>query len=213
VLSGAPSPDLPAVKTLPRPDRVVAADGGTALAEALGVVPDVVVGDLDSADPELVDRLREQGVEFRMFYHHLKAETDTELAVLTALRWHPESVVILGAIGGRLDHTLANVLLLTHPALGQTRVKIVDANREIYVARPGSWTQIEGQAGDIVTLLPLGGEARGVRLEGLEYPLVGETLHKGRGRGASNVLLSGSGRVWLDSGDLLVIVSHGAMAG
>jgi thiamine pyrophosphokinase len=209
VVSGAP---LSVAGEIPEhvtgPDKVVVADGGAALTVALGQTPDLLVGDFDSIEPTLLEDWKRAGVEYQRYEHHLKSETDTELAALAALRWKPQEIVIIGAIGGRVDHTLANVLLLTHPALARTDVRIVEGNEELFLAKPRTWNRVTGSPGDTLSLLPLGGDARGVTLKGLAYPLQNETLSRGRGRGVSNVLLAGEAGVRHERGVLLVIVTH-----
>ena len=209
VLSSAPLEDPQAsVRWAPEPDRVIAANGGLFLAGRLGITPDLVVGDLDSYDPALVEDLLASGVEVRHYEHHLKLETDTELAALAALEWQPETIVLLGATGGRLDHTLANILLLAHPTLAPLDVRIVDADHEVFLAKPSRWNPIRGKAGETVTLLPVGSDAAGVSTQGLHWPLDRDTLSAGRGRGVSNLIVSTDAQVWLDEGLLLVVVQH-----
>jgi thiamine pyrophosphokinase len=213
VLSGAPPPDQPPdTRWLPRPDRVVAADGGHAWAALLGLTPDLLIGDLDSIAPGSLAGLEGSQVPVEPYEHHSKWETDTELAVLAALRWKPERIVILGAVGGRLDHTLANILLLTHPALENLDVTIVEGVHEVFLAKPRVWTSIRGQAGDIMSLLPVGEAVQGITLGGFEYPLNTEALTPGSGRGVSNVLLGADGRLWVEGGRLLVVLVHLAEA-
>lgn len=209
VLSGAPDSEPPVwLDRQSRPDKVVVADGGAALALRLGIRPDLLIGDLDSISPDALAELKAAGTEIEQYEHHIKQETDTELAVLAALRWQPERIIILGAIGGRLDHALANVFLLTHPALTGLEVSIVDQNQELFLARTGAWNVVSGQKGDLLSLLPVGEDTLGVKTEKLMYPLAGETLPSGRGRGVSNELLDDNARVWLDSGKLLVVITH-----
>ncbi len=209
VLAAGPTNDIRASTSwLPRPERVVVADGGTMLAAQLGLVPDLVVGDLDSMPPAMSAELEARGVPFRRFEHTTKLETDTELAVLAALEWLPDVVYVLGAIGGRLDHTLANVLLLTHPEVAPFDVRLVDGGQEVFLAKPGVWNKIVGHAGDTLTLLPVGHEVTGVVTRDLEYPLRNESLYPGRGRGVSNRLLGPLAQVKFDSGRLLVVVLH-----
>jgi thiamine pyrophosphokinase len=212
VLASGPTHDIhKAIVGLPKPDKVVAANGGSSLAAELGLTPDLVVGDLDSSDPSYVAHLEQAGVELRRYTHDTKWETDTELAALAALQWQPRTIILLGAFGGRLDHSLANVLLLTHPLLAPIEVRIIDGAQEVFLAKPGAWNRIPGRHGDTATLLPAGGDAVGVKTLGLHWPLLGETLPQGRGRGVSNYIDETTGveaSVWLDSGHLLVVVLH-----
>jgi thiamine pyrophosphokinase len=191
---------------------VIAANGGSALAVHLGLVPDLVIGDLDSADPRLIENWAHLGIEMRRHSHTTKNETDTELAVLAALVWlqgAPATIYILGATGGRLDHTLANILLLTLPQLRSVDVRVVEGEQEVFFAKVGQWNPVAGQPGDLMSLLPVGGDASGIILEGFAYPLHRETLLQGSGRGVSNEIAAQDARLWLDAGQLLVIVSHG----
>jgi thiamine pyrophosphokinase len=209
VLASGPYEDLQsALQWAPEADKVVAADGGTALARELGLRPDLIVGDLDSSDPNLVEQFQAQGVEIRRYDHDTKLETDTELALLAALEWQPDTIVLLGALGGRLDHALANILLLTRPAFAPLDIRIIDGKQEASLAKPDRWNPIRGGAGDTVTLLPVGGDAHGVRTEGLHWPLQGETLPLGYGRGVSNRIDGRAPQVALDGGLLLVVVLH-----
>jgi len=209
VLASGPTQDIEGYLTRLTPaDKVVAANGGTALAARLGLVPDLVMGDLDSATPSSLADLEARGVEVRRYDHNTKWETDTELAVLAALAWRPRRIILLGATGGRLDHSLANVLLLTHPRLQAVDLRLVEGGQEIFLAKPGAWNRLHADVGDTVSLLPVGEDVEGVRTEGLDFPLVGETLLKGRGRGVSNRVAAAGAQVWLDRGQLLVVVSH-----
>jgi thiamine pyrophosphokinase len=192
---------------------VVAADGGSTLAARLGLVPDLVIGDLDSSELAVVQEFAERGAEIATYEHTTKLETDTELAALAALRGDPAVIYLLGATGGRLDHALANVLLLSHPDLAERDVRIIEGHTEVYLAKPGRWNNLHGETGDTVSLLPLGAEAAGVSTEGLEYPLNSETLLPGRGRGVSNVIAARDARIWLDSGQLLIVHLHSALEG
>jgi thiamine pyrophosphokinase len=209
VLASGPVLDAVAsVGWLPQPAKVVAADGGTSLAAELGLVPDLVIGDMDSSSPAQVQKLKARGVELRLFDHYSKWETDTELAVMAALQWSPKRIIVLGATGGRLDHTVANLLLLTHPRLVTEDVRIVEGQQEVFLAKPGCWNRIEGGIGATVSVLPVSEEVNGVRNQGLEYPLGGETMVRGSGRGVSNQIVAPDAAIWVDSGLLYVIVWH-----
>ncbi len=191
-----------------RPDYVIAADGGTALAYELGLKPSLIVGDLDSSSPSLIEQYEAEGVEVRRYEHDTKWETDTELALLAALDLQPATIFLLGAIGGRLDHALANIFFLTHARLASLDLRILDGPHEVFLAKPGRWNRIRGNQGDTVTLLPVDGDAKGVRTIGLHWALQGETLPRGHGRGVSNLVDTQGAQVRLDEGQLLVIVVH-----
>jgi len=182
-------------------DMIIAADSGAATALRFGYTPAIIVGDFDSlalSEQELTS-LGSQVIRATV----KKDETDTELAVLTAIERRADHITILGGLGGaRFDHMMANILLL---AGFEIPLRIVDGPSTCWLLRgPGS-TNIEGQTGDLLSLLPLTGDAAGIRTAGLYYPLAGETLHFGRPRGVSNVLVSDSASVFLERGMLLVI--------
>lgn len=184
---------------------IVAADGGAALALSAGVRPHVVVGDMDSLSEEAADALRRQGVEF-LVVPPRKDETDLELALLEAVRRGGEDITIVGALGGRLDHTLGNIYLLTMPQLRGKRVRLVDGRVEAFIV----WNQAEirGAPGDTVSLIPLTPEVRGIETDGLEYPLRRESLFMGPGRGISNALTAPVAHVSVAEGILLAVVTH-----
>lgn len=166
---------------------VVAADGGTYHAVDADVVPDAVIGDLDSLAESLRATLRQQGTTFQD-YPPAKDETDLELALgWIAGQSGVDQVVILGGLGGRPDQTLANLLLLAMPELEGLDVLYADAGWTIRLIRPEQRCRLEGNPGDRLSLIPLAGAAEGVRTTGLTYSLDDETLRFGPARGVSNV--------------------------
>ena len=182
--------------------RLFCADGGARAALSLGLRPDVVVGDLDSLDDAQQAQLAALGCRLAV-YPVAKDWTDLELALKLALEEGATEVVILGALGGRLDQELANIMLLLLPELDNVSVRIVDERQEMFVAR--SEATLAGQPGDIVSLIPWGGDVMGIITEGLMYPLRDEPLLAGPARGISNMMIGQVARVTLRSGALLVI--------
>jgi len=147
---------------------VVAADGGAILAEPLGLSIDRWVGDGDSLAPREIERLRAAGVPIDLAPAD-KDESDTELAILAAVRAGATDLTILGALGGpRLDHALANVALLAHPALAGRTARLLDARTRVsLVVGPATGGgpgigRFEGRLGDLVSLLPLSASAEGI---------------------------------------------------
>ena len=186
-------------------DLVIAADGGADSLDRLGRRPDRLVGDLDSADPVLVGRLEAAGT--RVDRHPIDKEaSDTELAVRAALDAGADRIDLLGATGGRrLDHELANLLLLADPALAGVELRAIVGGTSVRAARGGAGVALRGDPGDLVTLLPVGGDAHGVTTMGLRWPLEAATLRLGRSRGLSNVVVAAGASVRLADGVLLVV--------
>ena len=189
--------------------RVVAADGGARHAAGYGLRIDRWVGDGDSIDARALEAVRAAGASIDRL-PEAKDETDLEVAIEAAVGAGADAVVVLGALGGaRIDHALANVALLAHPALAGrlawlfdercARLSLLDAT-----AAPAART-LAGRIGDLVSLLPVAETADGVTTGGLRYPLRDEPLLLGRTRGASNVRTAPEATVALQRGRLLLI--------
>jgi len=188
-----------------RPDIVICADGGALKAVALGLRPDAVVGDADSLDPDAVAQLRADGVEV-IVHPTSKDESDTELALREAVARGADSLLIVGAFGGaRLEHTIANLLLLTLPGLTGRDVRLADGASEIRLVVGPAPLTLEGEPGDFVSLLPLAPLVEGVTTDGLDYALTDEPLTQGPARGLSNVMSGERATVSVSSGRLLVV--------
>ena len=184
-------------------DAVIAADGGANWLCTQNRVPNLVVGDMDSVSPEVLRYLAQHNCTLQR-HEPTKDETDTELALKAAAALGAARITILGALGGRIDHALANVSLLAMPELEGIDVVIFDGLSFLSMAR-GGVSSIAGRAGDIVSLIPWGGDAKGVTTEGLQYSLDDALLRGGAARGVSNVLLESVGRVALRQGHLLIV--------
>ncbi len=192
---------------------VIAADGGWLRARALDFRPALLLGDLDSLDAGTVAAVRAAGVPILRSSVD-KDESDTELALLEAVRRGATRVTVVGALGGpRLDHALANVWLLAHPGLGAVAVCLLDARTRVsLVTAPGPSGRpvtrpLPGPVGALVSLLPLGGDAEGITTSGLRYPLAQEPLRTGPARGLSNVRTAPDAAVTVGSGRLLLVES------
>lgn len=206
VLVASGEADAADTRWLADADRVVAVDGGAAWLASTGRRPDLVIGDMDSADPALIAELEADGVPIER-HPAAKDASDTELAVANVVAAGADEVVIVGALAGtRIDHQLANLMLLADPTLSGVRdLRIVRGGTLVRLLHAGRDIALEGAAGALVTLLPIGGDAVGVRTAGLRYPLVGETLAIGRSRGLSNVVMEPPASVSLERGSLMVI--------
>jgi thiamine pyrophosphokinase len=188
-------------------DLLIAADGGAKRLYAAGIRPQVLIGDLDSVDTETLNWLHESSDSCCeiMRLPSQKDETDLELALLLARERLSATIDILGATGGRLDHTLANIALLSMDELMGCRVRLLDSDQEIVLIRANEPYTLVGQPGDTVSLLPFSGVASGITIQGFYYPLQNATLHASRARGISNILLHQQGTITLTQGFLICI--------
>ena len=192
-------------------DTLICADGGARAALKYGLHPQCVIGDFDSLSEAELQALEKGGAQLRR-HPTRKNETDLELALLYATSIGSDSgsdeIVVLGALGGRLDQTVANVMLLAMPALANYRILIASGDERTFLIRPGAPVELAGQAGDIVSLIPFGGDAHGIQTAGLEYPLRDESLLFGLARGVSNVMLSERATLTFKQGLLLCVHAH-----
>jgi thiamine pyrophosphokinase len=194
-------PDI--TRSLVQPDDVIiAADGGARHALAMGVIPSIIIGDLDSLTTAEVRAFNALDVQILRF-PPAKDETDLELALSHALRAGYNPILILGAYGGRLDQSLGNIAMLSSPAALQADVRLEDGLTETFFVT--SQAVIHGSAGDTVSFIPWGSPAKAVSTEGLAFPLDKETLFPQRTRSISNQMLAQTASVSLGSGLLLCI--------
>jgi thiamine pyrophosphokinase len=207
VLAGGDPPDALDLPAAGRPDLVVAADSGLHHARALGLRADVVVGDLDSVDTSILEVAVADGTTVER-HPTAKDATDLELAVDAAVARGATRVLVLGAHGGRVDHFLANVLLLASPRFAAVQVEARLAGAQVIVVRDRA--ELRATHGAICSLLPVGGPATGVVTDGLRFPLRRETLEPGSTRGVSNEFLATDASVALDDGVLVAVVPHPA---
>ncbi|MBP8947664.1 MAG: thiamine diphosphokinase [Candidatus Promineofilum sp.] len=190
---------------LARAAAVIAADGGLRHLLPLGHRPDALIGDLDSLPAGVV---AEEAAGRVIRHPRDKDETDLELALLYAVAQYPgHEVFILGGFGGRLDHMLANILVLAHPRLLGQPIRFVDDRESAWLlaADPPGETTVHGAPGDIVSLLPLGGPAHVLATTGLRWPLHNETLLFGPARGVSNEMTAAVATVRLGTGVVVCV--------
>jgi len=204
VICGGPIGDMTFLQTereRHRPVGLICADGGARHLHALGLTPDLIVGDMDSLNGELQRIFVEQGSRI-LRYPEAKDETDSRLALEMACMMTPDEIRIYGALGARIDHTLANITLLAAADRG-IETRLLDEWCEIFLVRQTA--VIEGEIGQTVSLLAFGADVTGVTLAGFEYPLINATITPARPIGVSNRLTAAQGIISVESGNLLVI--------
>lgn len=207
VLAGGSPVDTDLRRALPDAPLVVAADSGIGQAARLGYRVDIAVGDFDSAAPRDVDATEAAGARIER-HPGEKDATDLELALEAAEREGAARVVVAGIDGGRLDHFLANLLLLAAPRFRSLVIEAVLAGGRVRVVHDRA--ELAGRPGDVLSLLPVGGTASGIRTDGLRYPLAGEDLAPGTTRGVSNEFTAERAAVSLTGGTLLAVQPTGS---
>jgi thiamine pyrophosphokinase len=190
-----------ALKILESGDFIIAADGGLRNAVSVGITPRVLIGDFDSLSPAEVDDAEKNGMQIIRFPPE-KDETDLELAIRFAMEKQFMQVVVIGALGGRLDQTLGNIALLAAGPAG-VDIRLDDGLEQVFVVR--NRIDISGKPGDLVSLIPWGVAITGVTTAGLRYPLHEETLHPHMSRGISNEMTGEKATINFDQGLLVVI--------
>jgi thiamine pyrophosphokinase len=188
-------------------DLIIAANGGTQHCKSLKITPNVIIGDFDSMTSVDTSSYQQAGVEMIQYPTH-KDETDLELALLYALNHAATHVHIIGALGNRWDMTVANILLGVQLRFSQLSIRLLDGQDELAILRGEDQLDIIDRPGDTISLIPLGGDVRGITTHGLVYPLADETLYFGSSRGVSNIIISDQARVIIKVGILLLCISN-----
>jgi thiamine pyrophosphokinase len=196
-------PDLNKARFLPqRDDYIICADGGTRHALALNLQPNLVIGDMDSLKEGQWQKLKNAGIPIEL-YPHDKNATDLELAIMRAIEREPQEILVIGALGGRLDHTLGNLALLSDIQLSAINTRFDNGLEEIFFCR--EQVEVHGRSGDILSLIPWGGPVQAIQTQGLRWSLNRETLYPEKTRGISNEMLSDTASVSIGSGLLLIV--------
>ena len=203
VIGGLP-PKRSVVQHLPRYDFVIAADSGLHAAIDLGLRVTAVVGDMDSVDPAVLAVAEVTGSEIERVPRD-KDNTDTELALLTAVARGARHITVITGGGGRLDHQLGVLAVMQHPALSECSVQAFWDTAQLHLVRgPGS-IEITGPVGSIVGITPAGGNAEGISTSGLRWTLHNESLLAYSTRGISNEMAEPQATITVTNGNLFVI--------
>ena len=180
---------------------VYCTDGAASKARDLCVIPKGVVGDMDSIVEEDLIFMFEKKVEVYKFPPE-KDYTDTYLALKLMEDKGFKEVVVWGATGGRLDHTIANIMAAAFYVKGSMEIAFEEPGLTIDIIRREK--ELKGERGDVVSIFPIGGEVKGVSLTGFKYPLSNAVLSSDSPIGISNVLQENRGIISVENGVLAV---------
>jgi len=184
---------------------IIAVDKGVEILDALGVIPDNIIGDFDSVNIEILKKYEDMNIAI----HKLETEkdyTDTHMALKLAIELGSSEITIAGAIGSRIDHTLSNIHLLDEANSKNVQCKIVDEKNEIMVIDKNIMIE-KDEKYKYISLIPLTDEVEGVTLEGFKYGLENRTLKIGESIGISNEQVSDIAQIKIEKGKLIVIKS------
>ncbi|MGB4437982.1 MAG: thiamine diphosphokinase [Sedimentibacter sp.] len=187
-------------------DYVICADGGLEKAANLGVVPNVILGDFDSVDPDVLGEYQSMNIETKKFPTE-KDYTDMELSIEFAVENGFKNIVLIGATGSRLDHSMANIMLLEKYFNLGVNIEIIDNNNKIQIISDNTDLYLDHKENYFVSIVPITDLISGLTLEGFKFPLDDVIVKRGSTLCVSNEIIKNKGRVLLKKGTALLFVS------
>lgn len=202
IVTGGDLPDADVLKKyISEAGYVIGVDGTADIFYRNNIMPDVIIGDFDTADPRCVEELEKGGTRVVRLKTE-KNESDTQAALDYAIGAGAIEIIILGALGGRIDHALSNIMMLVRADSKGVKCRIADKENELFVSN--SDFTLSGFPGQTISILPLTGEVC-VHASGLKYPLDNLSLKWGASRGVSNVMLENTAHIHISGGYALII--------
>lgn len=189
-------------------DCMIAADAGMDFLYRNHFIPDIIVGDFDSAKSAGIQYFRGLNDVQIIKLNPVKDDTDTEFAIREAIRRGASGITLLGATGTRLDHVLANIYLLGIGLENNVDIQIVDEHNRIRMIDSCFELEKSKQFGTYVSVLPVKGDAKGITLEGMKYPLDHVDVSCFSSLGVSNEIVDDVAQIQIEQGILLVIESR-----
>lgn len=190
------------------PDIIIVADRGVMVAKELNIIPDYVVGDFDSGDTTVVEYFKSQfeicGKPMVRTFNPEKDETDTELAISLALTLNPKEIVLLGATGTRLDHTMANIELLYRMMAGGVQARIIDEYNVISIHDKEITLKRDKALGEYFSLIPFTENVEGLNIRGAKYEVENYILSSGSSLGISNEFDKNTVKISFSGGILIL---------
>ena len=188
--------------------NIIVCDRGLEALYKLKIIPNHVVGDFDSVSPEILEFYKKQSQIIFHTYHPEKDNTDTDIALKLAIRLKSSKITIMGALGKRMDHAIANIHILKDALEANIPCQIIDEHNRIYLINKEITLEKDKIYGKYVSLIPLTSEVEGITLTGFKYPLENYTLPIGTSLGISNEIIEDRAHVEMKKGILIVIESR-----
>ena len=188
--------------------NVIAGDRGLEALYQLKIIPNHVVGDFDSVSPEILEFYKKQSQIIFHTFHAEKDNTDTDIALQLAIRLKSSKITIMGALGKRMDHAIANIHILKDALEANIPCQMIDEHNRIYLINKEMTLEKEKVYGKYVSLIPLTSTVEGLSLTGFKYPLKDYTLPIGTSLGISNEIIGDTAHIQMKNGILIVIESR-----
>ncbi len=185
-------------------DKIICADGGALYALQMGLAPDILIGDFDSLPVRVLEEMKNKNIVIEQ-YPEKKDKTDLELALQVSERFDTDEVLVLTALGGRMDQYLNNILLLTRSDWSQKRIRIADGGQQGWILKGPDELVLTGHTGDILSVIPISGQIDGIDLKGLEWPLTNEKIKRGSSLTLSNRFIENKATIRIKSGICLIV--------
>ena len=186
---------------------IIACDKGYEACEKLDIIPNLLVGDFDSAGEGAVERALSSGIEIKRL-NPIKDDTDVEAALVIAMdrAASDETIFILGGTGSRIDHVFGNIALVAKGIKNDRYVVMMDSHNTISVIKPVTVHLVDKKPGLYVSIFPYMGPVTGVTMEGFKYPLTDATIEGFNTLTVSNEVVADEGKIWLEGEGYLIIM-------
>ncbi len=188
--------------------NIIAGDRGLEALYQLKIIPNHVVGDFDSVSPEILKFYKKQSQIIFHTYNAEKDNTDTDIALQLAIRLKSSKITIMGALGKRMDHAIANIHILKAALEANIPCQMIDEHNRIYLINKEMTLEKEKIYGKYVSLISLTSTVEGLTLTGFKYPLHDYTLPIGTSLGISNEIIADTASIEMKNGILIVIESR-----
>ena len=188
--------------------NIIAGDRGLEALYQLKIIPNHVVGDFDSVSPEILEFYKKQPQIIFHTFNSEKDNTDTDIALKLAIQLKSSKITILGALGKRMDHAIANIHILKDALEANIPCQIIDEHNRIYLINKEMTLEKDKVYGKYISLIPLTSTVEGLTLTGFKYPLNHYALPIGTSLGISNEIITDIAHIKMNKGILIVIESR-----
>lgn len=185
--------------------KIIGVDKGAEYLYNIGIIPDLLIGDFDSSNKQCLEYYESKNIKI-IKYSSDKDMTDTELAINNSINNNENNITIVGGFGSRIDHTLANILIL-EKYINNASIKLIDKNNIVRLINGKNKIKIEKSNYDYISLISLSNKVEGLTTNGLKYELNNKTLNRFTSLGVSNEIEKEYCNIEINKGTLAIIQS------